>query len=67
MTHGNKKYEFEKLVNPGDSIEAETSNIYALKSSVRGYFKEPGITLELKKSFKFDEIGSGLFLVTRIK
>lgn len=61
MVHGNKKYNFEPLKEKGGTVTAETSNIYALKSSLRSFLKEP-----LKGKFDFAEIETNTFQITRI-
>jgi len=61
MIHGNKKYNFEPLKVKGGEVTETTSNIYALKSSLRSYLKEP-----LKKLFEFTEIEPNTFHIKRI-
>lgn len=60
MQHGNKKYNFEPLKVKGGEATAETSNIYALKSSLRSFLNEP-----LKGKFEFKEIETNVFHITR--
>jgi len=42
MNHGNKKYNFEALVNPGDTIVVKPANIYSMKQHLRLFAKENG-------------------------
>ncbi len=63
MKQGNKKYNFEDLVNPGDSITVKPANIYSLKNSLRRYSKENDI--DYKKSFEFSDEKAGNVLITR--
>lgn len=60
MIHGNKKYNFEPLRKKGGTVTETTSNIYALKSSLRTFLKEP-----LKGKFDFAEIDANVFQITR--
>lgn len=65
MIHGNKKYNFEPLKIMNGEITETTANIYALKSSLRSYFKgvfEKGI----KGRFEFTEVEANTFHIKRI-
>ena len=62
MIHGNKKYEFEKLENPGDTYLVKPTNIYSLKSAMRVYF---GAGISISKTFKFEDERGGNVLITR--
>lgn len=49
MSHGNKKYNFEDLKEPGSTIKVKTANLYSLKNSLRIYTKEHDLDMD-----KFD-------------
>lgn len=61
MKHGNKKYNFEPLKNTGGEVTEETSNIYALKSSLRTFLGH-----KLAKLFEFTEIEPNIYHIKRI-
>lgn len=61
MIHGNKKYNFEPLKNPGGEVTETTANIYALKSSLRTF-----LGYKLKGLFEFTEVEPNTFHIKRI-
>lgn len=64
MSHGNKKYDFELLKKPGDSITANTANIYSLKNALRLYSKINGI--KYPESFFVEDVVRGDVIIERI-
>lgn len=60
MKHGNKKYNFEPLKVIGGEVTEETSNIYALKSSLRS-----SLGMALRGKFDFTEVETNVFHIKR--
>lgn len=63
MKHGNEKYDFNKLAVVGDTYRVKPANVYSLKSAMRAHF---GKGAKISKAFKFDELGGGNILITRL-
>jgi len=67
MAHGNKKYFFEELKQPGDTILAKPNpsqvrvNVYSLKNQIKNFFKfnEPF-------EYEFEEHKNGTVTIKRI-
>lgn len=62
MTHGNKKYFFDKLKEVGDSMVVEPKNIYSLKNQAKLFIKENNPSIK----FDYQDQRGGKVLVTRI-
>jgi hypothetical protein len=66
MQHGNKKYNFEALQSPGDTITVKPANIYSLKNSMRIFFKPAdAIKFRIADHFVIDEMKGGNVQITR--
>lgn len=59
MKHGNQKYDFEPLRNPGGEVTVKPANIYSLKSALRQYLKMS------VKPFEFTDNSDGTFTIKR--
>ena len=67
MAHGNKKYFFEELKQPGDTILAKPNpkqirvNTYSLRNQIKLFFKENNENFE----YEFEEHKNGTVTIKR--